>query len=68
MFTDNEWNHLHDVVLNATWKTTKTKMSREELQSLFNELPDDIKSQAYNWGLSDTLVRESIHTWYIKNK
>jgi hypothetical protein len=67
-FTQNEWDHLHDVVLDATWKTTKTKLTQQELENLFQELPEYIKDDAYRWGLNDTVVRDNIHVWYQKNK
>lgn len=63
--TKNEWIHLHDVILEAT---NKLSLSQEELESLFDELPDDIKCDAYKWGLNDTVVRDNIYEWYQENK
>jgi len=68
IFTENDWGHLHDVVLEATWETTKTKMSQDELEHLFSEFPESIKQDAYRWGLNDTVVRDKIYVWYKKNK
>ena len=67
-FTKDEWAHLHDVILDATWETTKTSMSQTELEALFYELPDNIKKDAYHWGLNDTVVRDKIYVWYKENK
>jgi hypothetical protein len=67
-FTQHEWNHLHDVVLDATWKTTKSKLTQQELESLFQELPEHIQKEAYRWGLNDSVVRDSIYVWYKENK
>ena len=67
-FTQDEWDHLHDVILDATWETTKTKMSQSELETLFEELPEHMKDDAYHWGLNDSVVRDNIYVWYIKNK
>ena len=67
-FTKHEWAHLHDVILEATWETKKTKMSQSELETLFDELPQHIKDDAYHWGLNDTVVRDNIYEWYIENK
>jgi hypothetical protein len=66
-FEKNEWNHLHDVVLSATWDTSKLKLSQSELEDLFEELPEHIKEDAYHWGLNDTVVRDSIYVWILKN-
>jgi hypothetical protein len=66
-FEKNEWNHLHDVVLSATWDTSKLKLSQSELEDLFEELPEHIKEDAYHWGLNDTVVRDSIYVWIKKN-
>jgi hypothetical protein len=66
-FEKNEWNHLHDVVLSATWDTSKLKLSQSELEYLFEELPEHIKEDVYRWGLNDTVVRDSIYVWIKKN-
>lgn len=51
VFTKNEWDHLHDVILEATWDTTKRNCSREELIEIYEELPDHLKSLALEWGI-----------------
>jgi hypothetical protein len=66
-FEKNEWNHLHDVVLSATWGTSKLKLSQSELEDLFEKFPEHIKEDAYHWGLNDTVVRDSIYVWIVKN-
>lgn len=66
--TTNEWNHLHDVVYDATWETTKTKLTQAELESLYDELPNHLKAEISHWGLNDTVVRDSIYEWYVNNK
>ena len=53
----NDWDHIHDCILNATWETTKIKSTREELIDIFNKLPEDLKQEAYEWGMNDTLWR-----------
>ena len=67
-FDQNDWNHLHDVVLDATWNTTKLKLSQPEMEELFEQLPDHIKNDAYHWGLNDTVVRDNIYVWVEENK
>jgi hypothetical protein len=61
-FTQNEWNHLHDVVLDSTGKSK----TREELLILFQSLPIDIKNDAYNYGMNDTVFRDEVFKYLEK--
>ncbi len=63
----NDWNHMHDCILNSTWETTKIKSTREELIDIFNKLPEDLKQEAYEWGMNDTIWRENFTEWYKEN-
>ena len=70
-FEKREWDHLHDVILGVTWNTTKTSLNQEQLEKFFEDLPEDIKMDAYRWGLNDSVVRDMIYVWYqneLKNK
>ena len=67
-FDKNDWNHLNDVILEATWNTTKLNLSQPKMEELFEQLPDNIKSDAYHWGLNDTVVRDNIYEWFQENK
>ena len=62
--TQNEWNHLHDVILEATWHTSKTDLNQGQLENLYNKLPDYIKLEAEQWSLNDTTIRDLIYNWY----
>jgi len=62
-FDKNDWDHLHDVVFDVTWK----KSTREELEKVFDSLPIDLKHLAYQWGMNDTVFREKAHD-YLKEK
>jgi hypothetical protein len=66
-FTQHHWNHMHDCILHATWNTTKKKSTKEELVEIFNKLPEDLKEDAYEWGMSDTLWRDKFIEWYDEN-
>lgn len=68
MFTQNEWDRLHDVVLDATWDTTQVSLTQTELEDLYTELPGEIKADVMHWGLNDSVVRDNIYVWYVKNK
>ena len=61
--TQHDWNHMHDCILHVT----KKKSTREELVEIFNKLPEDMKGDAYEWGMSDTLWRNKFIEWYIGN-
>ena len=63
-FTKNDWDHMHDCVLHATWKTTQKNCNREELQEIFHKLPEDLKLDAYKYGMSDTCWREEFIKHY----
>ena len=66
-FSQNDWNHMHDCILDITYKTTKKNCSREELEDIFKKLPEDMQLEAYEWGMSDTLWRDNFIEYYEKN-
>lgn len=66
-FSQNDWNHMHDCIYDVTYNTTKKNASREELEEIFNKLPDDMQLDAYEWGMSDTLWRDNFIKYYEKN-
>lgn len=62
-FDKQDWAHLHDVVLEAL----EVEMTNQKLEELFRTLPQDIKDDAYHWGLSDSVVRDNIYTYITKH-
>lgn len=62
-FDKQDWAHLHDVVLEAL----EVDMTNQKLEELFRTLPQDIKDDAYHWGLSDSVVRDNIYTYITKH-
>ena len=66
-FSKHDWNHMHDCILDVTYNTTKKNCSREELETIFNKLPEDMKMEAYEWGMSDTLWRDNFIDYYKEN-
>ena len=66
-FTKNDWDHLHDCVLDVTWKTTQTNLSQKEMEELFEKLPEDLKADAHRWGMNDTCWRDNFIDWYANN-
>lgn len=59
----NDWDHFHDCIFN----TTKVSLEEEDLKGVFDLLPDDLKDEAYEWGMSDTLWRDNFYDWYKEN-
>lgn len=66
-FTQNDWNHMHDCILDATYDTIKKNCTKEELMEIFKKLPDHLKCEAYEWGMNDTLWRDKFIKWYEEN-
>jgi hypothetical protein len=54
---------MHDCIIDATGES----LNQDELVQIFNKLPNNIKGQAFSWGLGDTDVRGQIFKW-IKKK
>lgn len=52
---------LHDVFLSAIGKS----FDEDAIVKIFNNLPEDIKLDAIKWGISDTVVRDSIFEWFV---
>ena len=66
-FTKNDWDHMHDAVL---YVTNESK-SRDELEIIYESMPDSLKYEAIEWGMWDTLFRDKFIEWfesYIKNE
>ena len=49
----------HDCVLNATQKS----LSNDELEKLFNTLPQETQGLAVSWGLNDTVFRDEVYEY-----
>jgi hypothetical protein len=62
-FTDNDWNHMHDCVFDLT----NQSYTRDELINIYEKLPLNLKHEATEWGMSDTLWRDKFSEWYINN-
>lgn len=58
-----DFDVLHDVVLGVTGYG----YNNEELQTLWDGLPEDIKGTAIQWGTNDTVFRDNMYE-YLENK
>jgi hypothetical protein len=56
-------NHMHDVILEVIGR----KPTNEEIQRVWEELPDHIKGIATQWGTSDSVFRDNMYEWLSKN-
>jgi len=56
---NHDKNSLHDVMYEAN----NVEPSEEEVKKLFLKLPRSIIGDIVSWGLSDTVVRDSIYTF-----
>jgi hypothetical protein len=68
--TDNEWyqwGSIHDVVLDATWKTDKITLTVDQCKELFLKLPKETQGLAVSWGLGDTPFRDNVYEFVIEN-
>ncbi len=65
-FTKNDWNHLHDTILTATWNTVKKKCNQQELEEFYEALPTHLKYLAIEWGMNDTKFREGVIEHYFE--
>ena len=62
-FGSDDWLHLHDAVLTATWNTTRRKCSDEELRAIFDDLPTHLQVMAVEHGMNDTVFKDGVIQW-----
>ena len=62
-FDQNDWNHLHDVVLDATGDS----LGRDSLYEFFENLTEELQKEAVEYGMNDTCWRDSLYR-HIENK
>ena len=58
-----DFDAIHDVVLDALY----IEPTPEQIQRLWDKLPEDIKRTAIQWGSSDTVFRDNVHEWLTEN-
>jgi hypothetical protein len=56
-------DHMHDVI----FEVINREPSNEEIERVWNELPDHIKGIATQWGTSDSVFRDNMYEWLSKN-
>ena len=58
-----DYNHMHDVIYEAL----DFEPTNEQIQAIWDELPEHIKGTAIEWGTSDTVFGDKVFT-YLKDK
>lgn len=64
------WEAFHDVIVNvmACKKVgDKTLLNSQSLIAIYNCLPEHIKSIAREWGMNDTVFRDTAYVWLSVN-
>lgn len=62
-FTQHEWNHFHDCYFHVFG----IHLKQEEMEELWNNLPDYLKEDSLEWGMNDTLWRDNFIEWLEEN-
>jgi hypothetical protein len=60
-FEEGDFNSLHDIM----YEINRKKLQHNELQTIWNSLPEDIKEDGIHWGLDDSVVRDKMYV-YLK--
>jgi hypothetical protein len=54
-----DFDSMHDVI----FEVRRIKPTNEEIQTIWDSLPDDIRGTALEWGCSDTVFRDKMYEW-----
>lgn len=65
---ENEWDHMHDCVIDVTHEDGILKLSRKELLVLFHSMPRELQLDAFKFGMNDTCWRGEFIEWLEDNK
>lgn len=58
-----DFDAMHDVI----FEVKGYKPTDEEIQKIWDSLPEEIQGTALQWGCSDTVFREELYDWLIQN-
>jgi hypothetical protein len=59
-----DFNAMHDVIFEALG----TKLTNAKIHVIWEELPEDIRGLAIQWGTSDTVFRDNLYEYLKNNK
>lgn len=58
-----DFDSIHDVILSVKGY----KPTDEEIQKIWDKLPQYLQGKAIEWGCSDTVFRDDLYEWLEKN-
>lgn len=61
---EHEWDSMYDCLYNIT----NQEYTNQELKDIFKSLPRELKIEALEWGLSDTLWRDHLYEYWCENR
>ena len=59
-----DFDHMHDVI----YDVLGYEPTNQQIQDIWDKLPDEIQGIAIQWGTSDTLFGDELHEWLTENK
>jgi hypothetical protein len=59
-----DFNEMHDVI----YEVLGIKPTNDQIQNVWDKLPEDIQGNAIQWGTSDTVFRDDLYEWLEENK
>lgn len=59
-----DFAHMHDVI----YDVLGYKPTNEQIQTIWDKLPEEIQGTAIQWGCSDSLFRHDMYEWLEENK
>jgi hypothetical protein len=59
-----DFNAMHDVI----FEVLGTKPTNAQIHVIWEELPEDIRGLAIQWGTSDTVFRDNLYEYLKNNK
>ena len=59
----NDFDAMHYVIFSVK----DYKPTDEDIQNIWNKLPEDIQGTAIQWGCNDTVFRDELYEWLEQN-
>lgn len=59
-----DFDSMHD----AIYDVLDYEPTYDQIQAIWDKLPEDIKATGIQWGTSDTVFRDDFYVWLQKNK
>ena len=66
-FTKEDWLQFHDCILEATCYIERHDCTDAEMKLIYDKIPYDLKNIAMVHGMSDSVFRDGVVSWWINN-